>query len=84
MNSIIVFPNPFNSEYKVSFNAVNGGMATLETVNMEGKIVSIKTSVVTQGANTVAIVEASNLSAGVYFVRLTVDGETQIMKLVKN
>ncbi|MBJ7427546.1 MAG: T9SS type A sorting domain-containing protein [Bacteroidia bacterium] len=84
MNSMIVFPNPFNNEYNVSFNAAKAGMITLETVNLEGKVIVIKTTAVTQGANTVPVVEAANLSAGVYFVRLTIDGETQVMKLVKN
>ncbi|MFA9212423.1 MAG: T9SS type A sorting domain-containing protein [Candidatus Methylacidiphilales bacterium] len=84
MNSMIVFPNPFNNEYNVSFNAAKAGMVTLETVNLEGKVIVTKTTSVTQGANTVPVVEAANLSAGIYFVRLTVDGETQVMKLVKN
>lgn len=84
MNSMIVFPNPFNNEYNVSFNAAKAGIVTLETVNIEGKVVGTKTTTVTPGANTVPVVEAANLSAGVYFVRLTVDGETQVMKLVKN
>jgi hypothetical protein len=83
-NSIVVYPNPFSTEYQVSFQANNEGIAILETVDLQGKVVANKTVSIQAGINAIPVTEVDNLKAGVYFVRLTVNGETQVMKLVKN
>ncbi|MBJ7427353.1 MAG: T9SS type A sorting domain-containing protein [Bacteroidia bacterium] len=84
MNSMIVFPNPFNNEYNVSFNTTEAGYATVETIDIQGKVLVSKSFKTVDGLNTLNMADLSNLSAGIYFVKLSVNGDTQTMKLVKN
>ncbi|MES2779894.1 MAG: T9SS type A sorting domain-containing protein, partial [Bacteroidota bacterium] len=84
INALSVYPNPFKTSYTVSFNALTEGIATLEMTDIQGRIVSSQTSAVTLGTNIVPMNKISSLEIGVYFVRLTKDGETTVTKLVKN
>jgi hypothetical protein len=83
-NALSVYPNPYSSAYGVSFNAAKDGVATIEMLDLQGKVVATIDAAITSGNNLVPITEANNLNTGIYFVRLTVNGETQITKLVKN
>ncbi len=84
VNALSVYPNPYASAYSVSFTAAKEGMATIEMVDLQGKVVATKSAAIINGNNMVPMTEVTNLEAGVYFVRLTVNGETQMTKLVKN
>ncbi len=84
VNALSAYPNPFASNYQVSFNAKQAGAVTIEMVDIQGKLVLLQTASISKGVNTVTINNVSNLQVGVYFVKATVDGETQVMKLVKN
>jgi hypothetical protein len=59
-------------------------VATIEMLDIQGKVVATLDAIITTGNNLVPITEANNLNKGIYFVRLTVNGETQVTKLVKN
>ena len=83
-NALSVYPNPYSSAYGVSFNAAKDGVATIEMLDIQGKVVATLDAIITTGNNLVPITEANNLNKGIYFVRLTVNGETQVTKLVKN
>jgi hypothetical protein len=83
-NAVSVYPNPFNSAYNVAFNAVEAGSVTLKMTDIQGRVVAEQTSVALKGLNELAITNLSGLEAGIYFVKVTVDGETQVLKLVKN
>jgi hypothetical protein len=83
-NTLSANPNPFSNTYTVSFNAVNEGSVTIRTIDIQGRVVSQHSAVTSKGMNQVAIDNLDQLRAGVYFVNVTVDGETQVLKLVKN
>ncbi|MES2559088.1 MAG: IPT/TIG domain-containing protein [Bacteroidota bacterium] len=84
MNGLSAYPNPFASAYNVSFDAKQGGSVTIEMVDLQGKVVSEQTTLVSRGLNTVTMDNVLHLHAGIYFVKVTIDGESQIVKLVKN
>jgi hypothetical protein len=83
-NALSVYPNPFNNAYNVSFDAANAGMVELKMVDIQGKVVAEYSAPAIKGENKISLDNLSNVSAGVYFVKVTVDGETQVLKLVKN
>ncbi len=84
VNALSVYPNPYATSYSVSLTATKEGVATTEMVDLQGKVVATKSASIIGGNNMVPMTEVTNLEAGVYFVRLTVNGETQMTKLVKN
>jgi hypothetical protein len=83
-NAVSAYPNPFNTTYNVSFDAVAAGTVSLQMVDLQGKVVATQTSATVKGFNAIAIHNVDGLQTGVYFVKVTVDGETQVLKLVKN
>lgn len=83
-DDVNAYPNPFANELNVSFNSAKNTNASLEITNIQGKVITVKNTNVQIGLNLITLSELNDLSAGIYFVRLSVNGETQVMKLVKN
>jgi hypothetical protein len=83
-NALSVFPNPYSNDYSISFTAINEGSATVEMMDLQGKVVAVKNAAVVNGVNTISMNEASTVRAGIYFVRININGEMQTLKLVKN
>jgi PKD repeat protein len=80
--AITVYPNPTSGKVNVSYTLTNNQPMTIEVTNSIGAIVANKT--VTGGGFGVAELNLSDVTGGVYFVRLTNNGETTVKKLVVN
>lgn len=83
-NALSAYPNPFGNAYSVSFDAADAGAVKLTMIDLQGKMVAEQTSAVVKGSNRISFDNLGDLQTGVYFVKVTVDGETQVLKLVKN
>ena len=83
-NSVAVFPNPFTNDFNISFVSNVEGNITYDIIDIQGKVIVSKSDFVMQGSNTIVIDNCNNLNNGIYFVRININGETQVMKLVKN
>jgi hypothetical protein len=79
-----VFPNPFNTNYNLLFNGNENGNALVETIDLQGKVLVSKNFITVIGLNTLNMADLSNLNAGIYLVKLTINGQTFFKKLVKN
>lgn len=84
VNALSLFPNPYATDYSISFTAINDGKASVEMLDIQGKTVASFDADIISGANTLSIVETADMKPGIYFVRITVNGEVQTLKLVKN
>ncbi len=84
VNVVSAYPNPFTTDYNVSLTSAKSGEATIVMVDMQGrKVANISTSV-NAGVNTIPVNNMATIDKGVYFISVTVAGETQTIKLVKN
>lgn len=84
ITTLSAYPNPFTQSYAISFDASTEGEATIVMVDIQGKAVSQQVNVVAKGRNTLEVTNIEQLQAGIYFARLTVNGETHVMKVVKH
>lgn len=80
-SGLVVFPNPAQSFAEVTFNADFSAGAWIDVMDMQGKsvsqvVVSQQNGVVKQQINT------ANLPNGVYFIRLTADGEIATKRIL--
>ncbi|MFI5218673.1 MAG: SBBP repeat-containing protein [Bacteroidia bacterium] len=75
---IHVFPNPFNGELIVTSNQF--GVKKIEIINRLGEIVSDKQL---QAASNNFKLQTSNLSPGIYFLKITGDKESAVFKIIK-
>lgn len=73
------YPNPFNPATKIEFQLPQAMTVSLEIFNSIGQLVTtlVNSGVYQSGRHTVSF-DASTLSSGIYFYRLTTD--TQVMQ----
>jgi PKD repeat protein len=84
IHSVSIAPNPYSETFSVLFNSISSSEVSVEVMDIQGKVLIKQSAAVMGGLNTVFVNESSNLRSGVYFVRLNMNGETQVLKLVKN
>ena len=78
-----VYPNPAMEKATVSFVALEGSNTSLDIYSMNGELVShVMEGITTQAGEFTVDIDCSSMKEGIYFVRLAVDGETSIGKLV--
>lgn len=76
------YPNPFNPVTNIKFSIPNAGLVTLKVYDITGKEVA---SLVNQNMNAGSYTfdfDASHLSTGAYFYRLSSDGFTNVKKMM--
>jgi PKD repeat protein len=76
-----VYPNPATDEANVVFSIENAQEASIEIVNAIGQTVSVNNVNAESGRNLVML-NTSDIQAGVYMVRVTVDGVQRIKRLM--
>lgn len=81
INDFTVFPNPANNEANIKFSVENNQTASVELVNMVGQTVK-STVVQAQTGQNLVVMPTTELEAGVYMVRVTVNGSQQVQRLV--
>lgn len=75
-------PNPFNSDLNISFNAAAAATANLVIMDMLGKAHHSSTEQLQVGVNTINV-NTTDMPDGIYFVRVSYNGETFTQKVIK-
>lgn len=74
VKSIEVFPNPATDNVNIHYNLNEGGKTTIDVLDITGRLIKpVYDGFVPTGKQS-AIVDVSNLSPGIYFVRLQMEG----------
>ena len=80
-NSFTIYPNPANQTFNSIINADDAGKATMIVADITGKVLITKPLTLQKGSQTITT-DASQLSAGIYFVTFNHEGKPQTQKLV--
>ena len=76
------YPNPFNPSVSIDYSMDISNFVEITIVNLEGKIVeNLESSFKNQGLHSI-MWNANNVSSGVYFVNISISGQTQTQKLM--
>jgi hypothetical protein len=81
--SVSVFPNPFNTGYNISINVETETTANLTMTDIQGRTVANESAAVVKGNNTLSLQHMDALQSGVYFLKVDIEGEIQVIKLIK-
>ncbi len=76
------YPNPFNPLTKINYSIQKSGLVTLKVYDMLGRQVANLVNATKLSGNYSVDFNASNLTSGVYFYRLDVNGFTDTKKMV--
>jgi len=76
------YPNPFNPTTAINFNLQTPANVKLSVFNAQGQeVANLINAKMVSGAHT-ANFNAANLNSGVYFYKLSVDGQSAVKKMV--
>ncbi|HRR07765.1 MAG TPA: T9SS type A sorting domain-containing protein [Rhodothermales bacterium] len=76
------YPNPFNPTTTIAYSLQKAGEVTLSVYDVTGRIVRTLSKGFQTAGRYQARLDASDLSSGVYFVRLTMEGISQTRNIV--
>jgi hypothetical protein len=80
---ITVFPVPFNNEISIFIAASEARKGNIEVVNVMGSVCYKSSYTIKAGGDKVSLTELSNLPAGVYMVRIQMNNEWVVRKVIK-
>lgn len=78
----LVYPNPGDGNYTMSYTGTTNETLTVEVVDVTGRVVQSSSWNVSAGNNTMSL-DISGLTVGTYIVRLTGDSGTSSTKVMK-
>lgn len=81
--SIATYPNPFTNELNITINAATAGTADVLLYDLFGKIVYQKQMQVDNGDTNLKVDELSNLPKGFYVIKVLVNDNEFVEKLIK-
>lgn len=80
VNNFNVFPNPTTNNSVINFSTSNTEMVNIDLVNSLGQISKIVASEKLNAGKYTREINVSDLTAGIYFIRLTTGSETQVIR----
>ncbi|MFT4598438.1 MAG: hypothetical protein ACI9WM_000685 [Arenicella sp.] len=78
--SIAIYPNPFTSDVYINFSTLSGAEATIKVTNLSGQQLLERSIDNTQSIENV---DLSSLKKGVYFINITSDSKSSMIKVIK-
>jgi hypothetical protein len=81
INEFSVYPNPASQFVTIALGVNNGGLANIQIIDLNGRTVKSETVSVSEGNNTF-VSNISELTSGIYMIRVVTGNEQQISKLV--
>ncbi len=75
------YPNPFNPSTKINFALPKSGLVTLKIYDITGKEVATLVNEVKNVGTYSVDFNASNLSSGMYFYKISVNGFSEVKKM---
>ncbi|MFA5012033.1 MAG: choice-of-anchor J domain-containing protein [Ignavibacteria bacterium] len=76
------YPNPFNPATKINFAIPKSGLVTLKIYDILGREVSTLVNEVKNAGTYMVDFNANNLSSGMYFYKVSVNGFTDVKKMM--
>lgn len=76
-----LYPNPTKDKLNIECNLKQNTLAQVEVLDIQGKQIKVQEFAMNKGQNHVSI-DLSDVQKGIYFVRMTSDGESLSQKLV--
>ncbi len=71
--AVTVYPNPFNSNFTVSFSAEKTALATLKLISSTGQLMFSKMISVNKGNNSILINNLPSITPGIYYMSVSND-----------
>ena len=81
LSGVSLYPNPTSEKVNISFNSTNGNSYQVKIINSLGQVIHETGKNSFNGTNDISI-DVSNFSIGLYFVKIEVDNNSTVKKLL--
>lgn len=81
--SISVFPNPFIDNLTINYSIKKAGNVAFELIDIEGRVIESFNKNIDTGDYIYSFNELKNLKNGIYFLKVIIDNNVYINKLIK-
>lgn len=82
-DDVRIYPNPFTNEITIETVNTENTISTVQIIDISGRVLMSQTEAVNIGLGTIKLSNTSNLSAGIYLVKISTNGVVKTMKIVK-
>jgi len=82
-SNLKIYPNPFNSQFTVSYNLNNTSHIRIYLLDIDGKLIAELTDENKQIGNYIKTITSENLSAGTYILKVFSDQSVLCKKIIK-
>jgi hypothetical protein len=79
----LVLPNPASKETFVLLQGVDNGKITVEVFDIHGKLLSTQSENISNSGKTIQLQNVEILEKGMYFVHVNTNGQSRVVKLLK-
>lgn len=83
IDAVTVYPNPFASHLTVSVPSLADGVAKVSVMDLQGKTLHTSDQAIVQGSNSIELNALDNFEQGIYLVKVSVNSESKVIKVVK-
>ncbi|MCU0423288.1 MAG: T9SS type A sorting domain-containing protein [Bacteroidia bacterium] len=83
LTSVTVYPNPMTETLNITFNTEESTATQIEVLDLQGRVLFTQEVETVRGYNKIQVEQMASLTAGVYYAKITMGGETQTIKIVK-
>jgi hypothetical protein len=77
------YPNPFSGDISISIPFDKAADLSLEIMDIQGRVITTASEKLSTGANNVMINNLDSLNRGIYFIRMSANGEHKVIKMIK-
>jgi hypothetical protein len=78
------YPNPFNGNITLSIPSNTKGQLNIEIMDISGRMVRNIDETIAEGLNNIVLSNLEDLDNGIYFVKVSMNGEQQVIKMIKH
>ncbi|RYF93925.1 MAG: T9SS type A sorting domain-containing protein, partial [Chitinophagaceae bacterium] len=79
---ISLFPNPATKNPVLSIKSAENAQASIAVLNMQGALLSLESKTIKTGDNAILLQSVNKLSAGIYNVRVLMNGKTYFTRMI--
>ncbi len=80
--SINAYPNPIKTSTKISFNTLNQSNIKVQIIDRSGRQIVLLQNGIREAGNQEFTWNVSNITSGIYFAKIKIDGKNHIVKLM--
>ncbi len=84
LEQVVVYPNPFNDNIHLIIPSDVTEMATITLIDMQGKVILSHQYSISEGLNNITLDMLENLKKGLFFVKVILNNETRVVKILKD